>query len=125
MRKRVIGISFLCVVLLLAAWLPTSAQARPNAEATMSAQAAATDTQAANPIYGKMNARWWQWTFSVPASKYPGLAAGGAVDCSVNQSGQVWFLAASPLSSSPVIGSFTRSCTVPVGTTLVVPLINS
>ncbi len=71
--------------------------------------------------YGEWNASWWQWFFSVPASTNPGLATNGAVDCSVGQSGHVWFLAGSFQSS----GTFTRSCTVPVGTMLFIPLINA
>ena len=43
--------------------------------------------------YGEWNAGWWQWFFSVPASKNPGRATDGAVDCRVGQSGNVWFLA--------------------------------
>jgi hypothetical protein len=71
--------------------------------------------------YGEWNAGWWQWFFSVPASKNPGLATNGAVDCRVGQSGNVWFLAGQFQSS----GSFTRSCTVPAGKALFIPLINS
>ena len=71
--------------------------------------------------YGEWNAGWWQWFFSVPASKNPGLATNGTLDCSVGQSGNVWFLAGPFLTS----GSFTRSCTVPVGKALFIPLINS
>ncbi len=71
--------------------------------------------------FGELNASWWQWFFSVPASKNPGLAKNGSVDCSVGQSGNVWFLAGKFLSS----GTFTRSCTIPVGKALFIPLINS
>jgi hypothetical protein len=71
--------------------------------------------------FGKLNASWWQWFFSVPASKNPGLAADGAVDCSVGQSGNVWFLAGQFQGR----GSDTHSCTIPAGKTLVIPLINS
>jgi hypothetical protein len=71
--------------------------------------------------YAEGNARWWQWFFSVPASKNPGLATNGAVDCSVGQSGDVWFLAGYFLGS----GNFTRSCTIRAGKTLFIPLVNS
>ncbi len=70
--------------------------------------------------FGELNASWWQWFFSVPASKNPGLATNGPVDCSVGQSGDVWFLAGHFLGS----GTFTRSCTIPAGKALFVPLIN-
>ncbi len=71
--------------------------------------------------YGEWNAGWWQWSFSVPASKNPALATNGALDCSVGQSGDVWFLAGHFLTG----GSFTRSCSIPVGKALFIPLINS
>jgi hypothetical protein len=71
--------------------------------------------------YGELNASWWQWFFSVRASENPGLATDGAVDCSVGQSGDVWFLAGHFLSG----GTFTRSCSIPAGKALFVPLINS
>src|SRR5262245_37236103 len=70
--------------------------------------------------YAEWNAEWWKWFFSVPASKNPGLVADGAVDCSAGQSGNVWFLAGSLAN-----GTFSRSCTVPIGKALVIPLINS
>ena len=71
--------------------------------------------------FEELNASWWQWFFSVPASKNPGLAENGAVDCRVGQSGKVWFLAGKFLSG----GTFIRSCTIPVGRALFIPLINS
>jgi hypothetical protein len=71
--------------------------------------------------YGDLNAMWWQWFFSVPASKNPGLASNGKVDCTVGQSGRVWFLAGNFLGS----GSFTHNCSIPEGKTLFIPLINS
>ncbi len=71
--------------------------------------------------YAEWNESWWQWFFSVPASKNPGLATDGPVDCSVGQSGHVWFLAGQFLSG----GTFTRSCTISVGKALFIPLINS
>ena len=71
--------------------------------------------------YGEWNAGWWQWFFSVPASKNPGLATNGALDCSVGQSGNVWFLAGHFVTG----GTFTHSCTIPAGKALFVPLINT
>jgi len=79
------------------------------------------NSNAFGKTYGEWNAGWWQWIFSVPASKNPALATDGAIDCSVGQSGNVWFLAGNFLTG----GSFTLSCTVPVGKALFIPLINS
>ena len=69
--------------------------------------------------YGEWNASWWQWLFSVPASKNQELM-NNAVDCTVGQSGNVWFLAGSFSS-----GTFTRSCTIPAGKALFIPILNS
>jgi hypothetical protein len=50
----------------------------------------------------------------------------GALDCSVGQSGHVWFLAGYfPNGGSGGPFTFTRNCTVPVGKALFIPLINS
>jgi len=111
MKKLVVSILFSGLLALFAAILPTFAalaqSGLPNAHPLMT--------------YGEWNAAWWQWFFSVPASKNPGLLTTEAVDCSVGQTGDVWFLAGHFNGS----GSFTHSCTVPGGKTLVIPLINS
>lgn len=72
----------------------------------------------AGKTYAEWSAKWWQWVFSIPAPN-PQLAQ-GALDCSVNQSGAVWFLAGSPTGSE----SFERSCTVPRGKSLFFPVLN-
>src|SRR3954468_7173100 len=41
--------------------------------------------------YGGWSAAWWQYVSSIPASDNPLLDQTGA-DCSVGQSGSVWFL---------------------------------
>src|SRR6266702_5519675 len=117
MSRRVISTSILiaCAMPMLADWLPASAHGRPNP------QVAHINSRPYGMTYGQWNAGWWQWFFSVPESKNPGLATNGALDCSVGQSGAVWFLAGHFQGS----GSFTRSCTVPVGKALFIPLINS
>ena len=64
-------------------------------------------------------AAWWQWALGTPVTHHPILDPTGA-DCAEGQRGHVWFLAGS-FDGSPV----RRSCTVPPGTALVVPLINN
>jgi len=77
--------------------------------------------------YGEWNASWWQWLFSVPASENPVLATNGAVDCTVGQSGNVWFLAGYLVKAGDGIGpfTFTRSCTIPAGKALFIPILNA
>ena len=70
--------------------------------------------------YGELTAAWSQWQFSIPASENPRFAQ-GAVDCSRNQSGPIWFLAAATTGTE----TFVRSCTVPHSKALFFPVLNS
>jgi hypothetical protein len=118
--QRVLLMRFLLLVALILV-LAGSLVLQSTAHAQSERGSIGTIASTAELTYGEWNARWWQWFFSVPASKNPGLATNGAVDCSVGQSGDVWFLAGYFLGS----GSFTRSCTIPAGKALFIPLINS
>jgi hypothetical protein len=64
--------------------------------------------------YGEWSARWWQWLVSIPAATNPNLTS-GIVDCTLGQSGSVWFLAGT-FGDKP----YTRSCTIPGGKDLLV-----
>ena len=66
--------------------------------------------------YGEWSAEWWQWAFSIPVATHPLFDKG---DCSVGQSGPVWFLGGSFVSNKDV-----RSCTVPAGKMLFFPILN-
>jgi hypothetical protein len=65
--------------------------------------------------YGEWSARWWQWLVSIPAATNPNITS-GKVDCTLGQSGQVWFLGGSFEDKR----SFTRSCTIDRGRDLLV-----
>jgi len=70
--------------------------------------------------YSEWSARWWQWILQIQAPTNPNLDSTGA-DCAEGQSGQVWFLAGSfGTLPTPV----NRFCTVPTGTSLLVPPLN-
>lgn len=60
--------------------------------------------------------RWWRWLMSIPVASNPNLDTSGA-DCAERQGGNVFFLA-----STFGPGSLQRTCTVPAGTALLVPL---
>lgn len=64
--------------------------------------------------YGEWSARWWQWLVSIPNDTNPNLAASGPVDCTLGQTGQVWFLAGT-FAGVPPLPPVTRSCTIPSG----------
>jgi hypothetical protein len=66
----------------------------------------------------ELSAAWWQWAMSAPEDKSP-IEDMSGVNCAVNQSGQVWFLAGGYGSSR-----ISRTCTVPAGKYLFFPLVN-
>ncbi|HEY7376164.1 MAG TPA: hypothetical protein VIF57_28645 [Polyangia bacterium] len=70
--------------------------------------------------YPQWGALWWQWVLQTPAPNNPALDTTGA-NCAVNQPVPGVFLLAGSLDGSIV----NRTCTVPVGTAFVMPLINT
>jgi hypothetical protein len=67
----------------------------------------------------QLSAEWWQWALSIPTSENPLLDTTGEA-CMVGQRGDTWFLAGTFVS-----GPVTRTCSVPEGTVLFSPVINS
>ena len=67
--------------------------------------------------YGEWGAAWWQWALAQPASANPLFDSTGEY-CGAGQSGQVWFLAGT------FGGSAERTCTVPAGRALLLPVLN-
>jgi hypothetical protein len=99
-------------------------------------------SQPRGATYGEWSARWWQWAYQTRVHdshgqvKAPFLAGNGTpespaeVDCSWGQSGGVWFLAGTYQPAFPGGGTTpeffaNRSCTIPSGTALFLPIINS
>jgi hypothetical protein len=69
--------------------------------------------------YGDWAALWWQWAVGTPADVNPVLDQTG-VNCAVNQPVPGVFLLAGSFSS----GTLHRTCTVPVGTAFLIPMLN-
>ena len=69
--------------------------------------------------FAQLSAEWWQWALSIPTSENPQLDTTGT-NAVIGQRGPVWFLAG-------VFGggTATRTCSVPEGTELFFPVINS
>src|ERR1051325_2671947 len=67
--------------------------------------------------YQQWSARWWSWAYSIPLSMNPIFDTTG-IDCALNQSGPVWFLAGTNGFSA------TRNCVVPAGKMIFFPIIN-
>ena len=76
--------------------------------------------------YSEWSAAWNQWAFSIPVAQRPLFDNG---DCSVGQSGPVWFLGGKfcALGLPPGVCSYTgvvRQCNVPSGETLFFPVVD-
>lgn len=74
--------------------------------------------------YSEWSAGWWQWALSIPASHHPLF---DTADCSVGQSGPVWFLGGK-FCANGASCDFTgvvRSCSLPAGKTLYIPVLNA
>jgi hypothetical protein len=75
--------------------------------------------------YGEWSAKWWVWAYSMPVDHHPLY---DTADCSEGQLGKVWFLGGT-FTATPVPGgtsaTVNRTCTVPTGTALFFPIINS
>ncbi len=72
--------------------------------------------------YAERAAAWWRWAIALPASGHP-LVSEGNVDCSVGQSGHVWYLAGA-FAPAPPARATERTCDIPSGTALFLPLVN-
>ena len=99
----------------------TSGAPDTAAEVVASASAAHADGRHQTPRItappAALTARWWQWVISIGQSENPLLDPTGA-DCAVGQEGPVWFL------GGTFGGPATRSCTVPAGKALLIPVLN-
>jgi hypothetical protein len=66
--------------------------------------------------YSEWIHRWWQWNQGTPSSQHP-RDNFTAQKCTVNQNGSVWFL------PDILTGKEERSCTIPAGKAVLVPLL--
>lgn len=73
--------------------------------------------------YAEWSARQWQWLFSLPVTAHPLFET---ADCSAGQTGNVWFLGGTFLSTEVgpgvFLGEASRDCTIPSGTALFFPI---
>ena len=78
------------------------------------------DSQPYGLTYGEWTAKWWQWAHSISTENNPQLDETGE-DCAQaqNQTGAVWFLAGTGG------GSVERTCTIPAGKSILIPIINA
>lgn len=69
--------------------------------------------------YGEWSAKWWQYVLALPQANNP-LSDTTGQYCSTGQLGPVFFLV-----GTTSTGAVTRSCTIPAGKALLIPIINS
>jgi len=113
LRNRYLQISFALIALVfLLQVTPALADSNPN-PGVLPPQ-----SHPHGRTYGEWSNAWWQWALSIPTKNNPLLDTTGA-DCGQGQSGHVWFLAGTFGS-----GTATRSCTIPTGTMLFIPIVN-
>ncbi len=82
------------------------------------------DSLAYGRTYSEWSAAWWQWALSIPVANHPLFDNG---DCSVGQSGPVWFLGGkfcATNSKNCGTNNVVRSCSVPTGKALYIPILN-
>ena len=72
--------------------------------------------------YGEWGAKWWQWAYSIPASKHPILDQDGH-SSHEGQGGPVWFLAATYGEGKHVHAQ--RNCAMPAGRAIFIPILNA
>src|SRR5450759_3973808 len=75
--------------------------------------------------YSEWSAAWEQWSYSIPVAQHPLFDNG---DCSVGQSGPVWFLGGKfCANNTPNCGTnnVVRSCSVPGKKALYIPVLNA
>jgi hypothetical protein len=89
----------------------------PRAEQTPSTAHSYEATDVTPPGSGPLPARWWQWAGSFERGQDPISDATGA-RCGDRQPGDVWFLAGT------FGGAAARSCRVPSGRPIYVPVLN-
>jgi hypothetical protein len=80
------------------------------------------DSVAYGRTYSEWSAAWWQWAMSVPVASHPLFDNG---DCSIGQSGPVWFLGGKFCQTGGTCSStVTRFCSVPAGKAILFPILN-
>jgi hypothetical protein len=119
----IISMLTLSVFVVLLLLTPTTSQfawAQGPASSTSNFVIFPPDSQPYGLTYGDWTAKWWQWAHSIPTENNPMLDETGE-DCTQaqNQTGPVWFLAGTGA------GSAERTCTIPAGKAILLPIINS
>ena len=117
MRSRLLAVVIFAIVLLVAPAWTIAQEASPVASPIAGSVLLPPDATIGGLTLGEWSSRSWQWFFSFPEVVNP-LADTTGERCGYGQSGPVFFLAGAD-------ASVERRCTVPLGTTVFVPLAGS
>ncbi len=74
--------------------------------------------------YNELAGDWWAWAGQFPFEGNP-ITEDGPVDCTRGQAGKIWFLAGNFGGAAGEANPAIRSCTIPSGRALFIPLANS
>jgi hypothetical protein len=125
-RKRTWAGMLAFTVVLLGGLTLIAAYLAPNMQANVPGHLMVYDRD--DVIYGKTygdwNVAWEQWADSIPTANHPLFDSG---DCSVGQSGPVWFLGGKfiAIGGSGTYDNVIRNCKVPAGKALYVAIFNA
>lgn len=113
----IVGLATASISTLVMASLPIQSVLAESSSQQNNPRIAPIQSHPSGKSYSQWAATWWKWALENPASTNPLLDKG---ECSVGQKGRVWFIGGT-FSGEAVV----RDCTVPPGTSLFFPLINS
>ena len=126
MSRRLISLRHgLAVVVAVAAVFLSPMLAVVEAKSAQTARVAPVQSRPYGATYGEWSARWWQWALSLPIDRHPLY---DTADCSAGQTGRVWFLGGAFTAhetSQGLVANRQRTCTIPAGTALFIPIINT
>jgi len=114
------SVGMVLVVVALVAMLPMPSA---KADGRGDPKVIAPDSVAYGRTYGEWSAAWEQWADSIPVANHPLFDNG---DCSVGQSGPVWFLGGKFCGNGASCNytGVVRSCSIPAGKALYFPILN-
>ncbi|MGB0128829.1 MAG: hypothetical protein WBP72_14415 [Rhodocyclaceae bacterium] len=98
---------------------PLQAQTRFRSSVDVAVAAESPSQHVLGVTQADWTVRWWRWWMSIPQGVGPTNDTDGT-QCGINQEGPVWFIGG-PIGDNL---SYERSCTVPAGKWILLPVIN-
>ena len=120
MNRTRVALVVLVVVLVALCVLAPTALAKRN----LNPRVLPPHSTAFGMTYSDWSAKWWQWILAIPQDKNPAFDFTGA-NAAQGQSGKVWFLAGTMEPDWTGAMNAERTCTVPLGKAIFLPIINA